>query len=150
MLKSFRFLITASISSLLLLCSDGAYACSPADDYDPKALPSLDDKYAVFFGRVQSVTEEEFEAVATFRVLQVWKGPKSESLTVATDDQASCGLGKTFFKEGHYYLVYAYGEPRSPQLGTGLFSGTKQIVHAFGIWHAPPDLMVLGPGSPVR
>ncbi len=74
----------------------------------------------------------------------------AESLTVATDDQASCGLGKTFFKEGHYYLVYAYGEPRSSQLGTGLFSGTKEIVHAFGIWHAPPDLMVLGPGSPVR
>jgi hypothetical protein len=72
----------------------------------------------------------------TFDVLQSWKGPAEENITVITRRFGSmCGYG---FKTGGEYLVYAGGKDNS--LSTSLCSRTR------GLARASEDLSLLGEG----
>jgi hypothetical protein len=96
----------------------------------------------VFSGEVAAIDRNQkgpFGGVdeVSFRVSEVWKGPKRETLELTTQSQGSaCGY---HFEEEQEYLVYAYGKGKPFQVD--LCSETKPLSKA-GV-----DLAVLGNGE---
>ena len=130
------FAIALGLLTLLALPST-AHACSCAPSGSP--AEALADADAVFAGEVIVVRPQghppfrlsSADPVAVeFRVSQVWKGPRRETVTVETElSEISCGYE---FKEGRKYIVYAYdGE-------TGLCTRTAPA------WRAFHDFVALG------
>jgi hypothetical protein len=97
----------------------------------------------VFPGEVVDFdTKGPFNATATLRVSEVWKGPEQGTLEVQTRDPAFCGYR---FKEGQEYLVYSEGGPGYP--------ADRLVVKNCGrtrlLSKAGADLEVLGDGAAV-
>ena len=125
---------------LVALFPDCASACSCAYAGAPGEL-----KYsgAVFSGEVVDFDKKgPFNATATLRVSEVWKGPEQGTLEVHTRDPAFCGYG---FKEGQEYLVYAEGGPGYPADRLVVKNcGRTRLLSKAGV-----DLEVLGEGAAV-
>lgn len=86
------------------------------------------------FGKITSSADP---VQVTFRVYTVWKGPRSDTLTITTArSSVSCGYE---FEIGHEYLVYTHGE--RDDLKASLCSRTKPLAIAGG------DLAALGKGD---
>jgi hypothetical protein len=133
----------AVLGLTLALGSAGpARACSCAPP--PDAPTALAGAHAVFQGTVVAVAledEERFQqAVATFSVSKVWKGPVGRSVEIRTSSSsASCGWE---FQIGAEYVVYAYVWPQTDlQLRTHLCTRT----HA--AYEGDPDPPLLGTPS---
>jgi hypothetical protein len=104
---------------------------------------ALADSEAVFSGEVVKIAPPSpWKSSATvetdtFRVSEVWKGPRQRTLEVHTAlFGASCGYP---FKEGQEYLVYAYAGKHG--LEVDLCNGTQRLTEA------EADLEVLGAGK---
>ena len=132
-------LFCALASMSLFLAPKPAHACLCAPSGSPaEALERAD---TVFAGKVTSIKFKgtspyrlsSADPVAVeFRVSRVWKGPRRETTTVATENSGiSCGYQ---FKKGQTYIVYATDGY------TGMCSRTAPA------WRAFADLMALGPG----
>lgn len=113
-----------------------AAACSCVQVSPTHALEEHD---AVFEGRVVAVdapSDPSGRRVATFEVVQQWKGVERERVVVSTAAAGSlCGVG---FEEGTSWLVYA--DRTGGELSTGLCSRTRRIEDA------EEDLAALGAG----
>ena len=129
---------------LLVLLPDCASACScamPQGSQKERAERALSSSEAVFSGEVAAIERNQkgpFGGVdeVSFRVSEVWKGPKRESLELTTQSQGiACGY---HFEEEQEYLVYAYGKNN---LKVVLCSETKPLSKAGA------DLAVLGNGE---
>lgn len=122
--------------------SQQAFACTCA----PPSSPSeeLERSTAVFSGRAVGMEVPSGRIVSsadpvevTFKVYAVWKGPKSDRVTVTTArSSVSCGYE---FETGRAYVVYARGE--ADDLQVSLCSGTKPLRRA------GDDLAALGRGD---
>lgn len=128
------------VVGLVALFPDCASACSCAYAGAPGELRYSS---AVFSGEVVDFDEKgPFNATATLRVSEVWKGPEQETVEVHTRDPAFCGYS---FKEGQEYLVYAEGGPGYP--------ADRLVVKNCGrtrlLSKAGADLEVLGDGAAV-
>jgi Tissue inhibitor of metalloproteinase len=124
---------------LLLLISMAAYFATAPCVYACSCIPSAPPQEAreaataVFRGTVSSVLPTtgtvgslSEPVLVTFRVSQVWKGPKYTELSVATSASgASCGF---IFEPNKEYLVYAYGSATA--LEASLCSRTRVITDA--------------------
>src|SRR5215203_349841 len=131
--------------SLLVLLPDCASACSCAlfgGSPKQRAERMLDKSGAVFAGKVVDLKRNQkgpFGGVdkVSFRVSEVWKGPKRETLELTTQSQGSaCGYS---FSEGRKYLVYAYG--KGEPFETDICNGTVPLSKA------DEDLALLGNGE---
>lgn len=130
---------------LLVLLPDCAYACScamPPGSQKERAERALSSSEAVFSGEVAVIERNQkgpFGGVdeVSFRVSEVWKGPKRETLELTTQSQGiACGY---HFEEEQEYLVYAYGKGKPFKVD--LCSETKPLSKAGA------DLAVLGNGE---
>lgn len=132
--------------ALLLLRPDCVSACSCAafgGSPQQRAERMLDKSEAVFTGKVvdlQKGSKGPFGGVekVSFRVSEVWKGPKRETLKLTTQSQGSaCGYS---FSEGKTYLVDATGK-----MSVDICSETKplseasEIVEALGNGETPEE-----------
>ena len=138
-LTTFAVVILAVYAIWLFADPGKTHACSCADSGSPaEALARAD---AVFAGEVVSVrvgrssmlTYSSADPVSvTFNVSRVWKGPRSDTITIRTvRSEASCGYE---FEKGRKYIVYVRnGE-------TGRCEGTA------GLENAVADLAALGEG----
>src|SRR5215207_5073673 len=132
--------------SLLVLLPDCASACSCAlfgGSPKQRAERMLDKSGAVFAGKVVDLKRNQkgpFGGVdkVSFRVSEVWKGPKRETLELTTQSQGSaCGYS---FSEGTEYLVDATGK-----MSVDICSETKplseasEIVEALGNGKTPEE-----------
>ncbi|MBS1251365.1 MAG: putative cell wall hydrolase LytN [Anaerolineales bacterium] len=142
MIKAIRVMLFLAVVMALLLVNPGrAYACfcvprgSPAEE--------LAKSTAVFTGRVVSIESSsaplwrDVDSVnVTFRVSEVWKGPRRGKLTVLTARHGiDCGYE---FESGKEYLVYAAGAEN--RLVVWFCSRTQPLAEA------REDLAVLGAG----
>ena len=118
---------------LLLLLPDCVSACSCAafgGSPQQRAERILDKSDAVFAGKVVDLErgwKGPFGGVekVSFRVSEVWKGPKRETLELTTPSQEmACGYS---FSEGRTYLVDATGKK---SLDTSICSETKPLSEA--------------------
>jgi hypothetical protein len=107
-------LLTGLISMALLvvglvaLLPDCAYACScPVTPSTQQG--ALAESTAIFSGQVLDIEEGPKNTTVSFRVSEVWRGPKRETLEVTTPSGGGNFCGYTF-SEGRKYLVYAYGK----------------------------------------
>ena len=116
---------------LLVLLPDCASACTCAlfgGSPQQRAERVLDKSAAVFAGNVVDIERNQkgpFGGVdkVSFRVSEVWKGPKGETLELTTRSQGSaCGYS---FSEGREYLVDATGK-----MSVSLCSETKPLTEA--------------------
>jgi hypothetical protein len=84
---------------------------------------------AVFVGRVESITSSPARMMnsrtVTFTVIEPLKGMTTKGAVVRTGrGGGDCGYG---FKTGATYIVYAYTDPQSGALATGICSRTRPI-----------------------
>jgi hypothetical protein len=101
----------------------------------PPGSPSeeLERSTAVFSGRVVGIEVPSGRTMSSadpvevpFKVYAVWKGPKSDTVTVTTArSSVSCGYE---FETGRAYVVYARGE--ADDLQVSLCSRTKPLTRA--------------------
>lgn len=122
--------IASALLGILTYAAPDARACSCAPPRTP--VEALQDADAVFEGTVQSggqraqggLSISSAMAPITFVVLRAWKGAeKGKTVSVITSGStASCGFP---FANGKTYLVYAFKNPDTGKLGTGLCSRTK-------------------------
>jgi len=131
-------------SGLLALTGWGqqAFACTCL----PPGSPSeeLERSTAVFSGRAVGMEVPSGRTMSsadpvevTFKVYAVWKGPKSDTVTVTTArSSVSCGYE---FETGRAYVVYARG--KADDLQVSLCSRTKPLARA------GDDLAALGRGD---
>jgi hypothetical protein len=127
-----RALLPAS-TFFLLLVPRSALACSCVQAPPETAFAEHD---AVFEGRVAQLSTQGDALVATFEVVQHWKGIEHESAIVRTpSSSAACGVS---FEVGTSWLVYADRE--GGLLTTGLCSRTRRIEDA------EEDVAALGAG----
>ncbi len=141
--------VTLLIFSLVALLPDCASACSCAffgGSPQQRAERMLDESAAVFAGKVVDLKRDfkqgSYGSVnkVSFRVTEVWKGPKRETLELTTPSQGSaCGY---FFSKGQTYLVEATGKK---SLDTSICSETKplseasELLEALGNGEAPGE-----------
>ena len=132
--------------SLLLLLPDCASACTCAafgGSPQQRAERMLDKSEAVFAGKVVDIKRNQkgpFGGVekVSFRVSEVWKGPKRETVELTTQSQGSaCGYS---FSEGQKYLVDA-----TSKMSVDICSETKplseasELVNALGNGETPGE-----------
>ncbi len=80
---------------------------------------------AVFVGEVVEIDKSKPDAIVTFEVKKMWKGAKSETMVVRTNNQGkACGY---VFRQGEQYLVYAYDEG---MLRTSICTRTAEVKSA--------------------
>lgn len=80
---------------------------------------------AVFVGEVVEIDNSKPDAIVTFRVKKIWKGSKSETIVVRTNNQGkSCGY---VFRQGEKYLVYAHNDGA---LRTSICTRTAEVKSA--------------------
>jgi hypothetical protein len=113
-LLSGLLLVTLLVGGLVVLFPDCASACTCAaigGSPQERAERALKESGAVFAGEVVDHKRGDTiwggvpSTTVSFRVSEVWKGPKRETLQVSTPSQGSaCGYS---FSEGRKYLVYA-------------------------------------------
>jgi len=103
----------------------------------------LDKSGAVFAGRVVDIERNQngpFGGVdkVSFRVSEVWKGPKRETLELTTQSQGSaCGYS---FSEGRKYLVDATGKMQVYLCSeTKPLSEASELVEALGKGETPGE-----------
>ena len=138
------FLLSAGVTLGLLAAlarPEAAHACTCGPSGSP--AEALADADAVFAGEVVAIRRlgrppyrlsSADPVEVEFRVGQVWKGPRRETLTVETEASGiSCGYR---FKKGQKYIVYARD---------GRTDGCTRSAPA---WMAFADLVALGPGQP--
>jgi hypothetical protein len=100
------FALLALLPDCASACSCAGYLAAPQE----RAQRALKESTAVFSGEAVDISKGE-PLTGSFRVSEVWKGPKRETLEVSTSSQESaCGYP---FSEGRKYLVYAEGRRMS-------------------------------------
>lgn len=104
---------------LVAATASAAEACKCREK--PPAKEALVQSDAVFLGKVTSVTEMGNEIVATFEVMQSWKGVK-ESKIIVQSGTHSCGFR---FEMGKEYVVYGYNS--EGKLSTNLCTRTRSF-----------------------
>jgi hypothetical protein len=134
------------VFGLLALLPDCASACSCAyfgGSPQQRAERMLDKSAAVFAGKVVDLERNQkgpFGGVekVSFRVSEVWKGPKRETLELTTQSQGSaCGYS---FSEGREYLVDAKGKMSVDIcIETKPLSEASEIVEALGNGETPEE-----------
>jgi hypothetical protein len=118
--------LVLAVLGFVFLIPDCASACMCVVEGTPKerTKEAISDSDAVFSGELVDFENTPFtttmegtlvtimgvttpSATATLRVSEVWKGPKQQTVQIATvpNDGVSCGYP---FEEGREYLVYAY------------------------------------------
>jgi hypothetical protein len=137
------FTLVLTCMSFSVIAPPCVYACSCAVSLSPHA--ARDEATAVFSGKVVgmhahtgAILSSADPTQITFEVSQVWKGPASTHLVVATArESASCGVP---FEVNTEYLVYASGP--ETMLQASLCSRTLPLSES----QAQEDLDVLGQG----
>jgi hypothetical protein len=122
------------VFSIVAMLPDCAYACSCASfggSPQQRAERMIDESAAVFAGKVvdlkRGFKQGPYGSVnkVSFRVSEVWKGPKRETLELTTPSQGiACGYS---FSKGRTYLVDATGKM---SLDTSICSETKRLSEA--------------------
>ena len=136
------------ISSFGVILPKKAYACSCANNPDPKT--ALEKAEAVFVGKVIKVKQErkqqgvvgaiEYKDANLFEVDRAWKGVKQSQIIVYDfGHDMSCGF---VFEEGKSYLVYVY-KTDNGELFTSYCSRTAELSNA------GEDLKLIGEGQEV-
>jgi hypothetical protein len=140
---SYLAILLTLVAGMFVLTSSPAYACDVEDPPSPDI--AVEQATAVFSGEVQELIETEradgeTAHAVTFDVSRVWKGVRSETVSVETEaSEAICGYP---FEVGEQYLVYAHGDPG--ELYTGLYHRTTS-------WSAADsDLDVIGEGTSIE
>ena len=113
----------------------------------PSPQEALGEATAVFSGTVVNIDAPMGLSISsadpvkyTFSVSNVWKGPQSQEIIVASErNGASCGYE---FKEDEEYLVYSFGE--KDNLRTNICTRTKEMIFA------NPDLLALDGGEEIN
>jgi hypothetical protein len=139
--------VTLLIFSLVALLPDCASACTCAyfgGSPQQRAERMLDESAAVFAGKVvdlkRGFKKGPYGSVnkVSFRVSEVWKGPKRETLELTTPSQGSaCAYS---FSKGRKYLVDATGK-----MSVNICSETKplseasELVEALGNGETPGE-----------
>jgi len=119
----------ATIILILTVCIIGlafnnpvfACECHKRNDFEQEFSFSK----AVFVGKVVEINKSKPDAIVTFKVEKMWKGVKSETMVVRTNNQGkACGY---IFSQGERYLVYAYDEG---MLRTSICTRTAEVKSA--------------------
>ena len=133
------FSLVAFVPDCASACSCAAFGGSPQQ----RAERMLDKSDAVFAGKVVDLKrglKDPFGSVVkvSFRVSEVWKGPKKETLELTTQSLGiACGYS---FSKGRKYLVDATGK-----MSVSLCSETKplseasELVEALGNGETPGE-----------
>lgn len=120
--------IAIAVVAVILIVPEGSFvhACSCASQSQKNAFIGSD---AVFEGQVVKKELRDEIWHVTLRVMNAWKGVKSNLVTVDTAQYGSlCGYG---FGVGRVYLVYAFRRVRKGgQLWTTICSRTCPIARA--------------------
>ena len=87
------------------------------------------DSKSVFVAKVIEIKDSKPDAFVTLRVEKMWKGVKTETIVVLTDNRGKgCGY---IFNKGERYLVYAF-EDRDGALRTDVCTRTADVNSAAG------------------
>jgi hypothetical protein len=119
------FLLLLKTTTLALnLALAGALAS--AASLNPKCgfetpVQMLNRSSAVFSGRVVEIKGSEQIQIVRFAVTKSWKGARTTDITLTNVVHHE----GPFFREGHSYLVFAWGGHR--KLRTGACSGTVEL-----------------------
>ena len=135
------------VGALLALLPDCASACTCAaigGSPQQRAERALKESSAVFAGEVVDHKRGDTiwggvpSTTVSFRVSEVWKGPKRETLEVSTPSQGiACGYS---FSEGPKYLVYADDKMIVDVCGeTKPVSEASELVEALGNGETPGE-----------
>ncbi|MDQ4123149.1 MAG: hypothetical protein M3209_17065 [Acidobacteriota bacterium] len=113
--------LAACLNGLTFNNSVFACECRQRNDFEQEFSFSK----AVFVGEVVEIDKSTPDAVITFEVEKVWKGSKSRTIAVRTNNQGkACGFN---FRQGEKYLIYAYDDG---VLRTSICTRTAEIKSA--------------------
>ena len=140
-------LVALLVGGLVVLLPDCASACTClyfGGSTQQRAERMLDESGAVFAGKVvdlkRGFRKGPYSGVSkvSFRVSEVWKGPKRETLELTTPSQGgACGYS---FSEGRKYLVDATGKMSVDLCSeTKPLSEARELVEALGNGETPGE-----------
>jgi hypothetical protein len=117
------------LKTVLLVAVGLSISSTSAEPSIPKCgyetpVQMLNRSSAVFSGRVVQVNGSEQTQIVTLTVTNSWKGVRSNQVTLTNVVHHE----SAFFREGHSYLVFAYG--RDGNLTNGPCSGTGELEFA--------------------
>lgn len=131
--------VVFAVVGLVALMPDCASACSCGGSKEEIVEWALSHPGAVFSGKVIDIERGSF----SFRVNEVWKGQRRETLQVSTPNSGAACVYP--FENGQEYLVFAYwgnqGTPPRPGLKVDLCGSTKPLSLAGA------ELALLGDGE---
>ena len=128
-MKQKMLLSLSAVFLALVICFTGivfnnpvfACECDKRNGFEQE----FDFSKAVFVGKVVEIDEAKPDAFVTFRVEKIWKGVKSKTIVVRTNNQGkACGYR---FNRGESYLVYAHDDGA---LRTSICTRTTEIKSA--------------------
>ena len=140
-------MVALLVGGLVVLLPDCASACTClyfGGSTQQRAERMLDESGAVFAGKVvdlkRGFRKGPYSGVSkvSFRVSEVWKGPKRETLELTTPSQGgACGYS---FSEGRKYLVDATGKMSVDLCSeTKPLSEARELVEALGNGETPGE-----------
>ncbi len=116
-------LLTLAVCLIGLTFNNPVFACEchKRNDFEQEFGFSQ----AVFVGEVVEMDKSKPDAIITFKVEKMWKGAKSETIVVRTNNQGkACGY---IFSQDERYLVYAYDDGA---LRTSICTRTAEVKSA--------------------
>jgi hypothetical protein len=121
-LRPFAILASAlCLNGLAFINSVFACECHSRNNFEHEFSFSK----SVFVGEVVEIDKSTSDAIVTLKVEKIWKGNKSETIVIRTNNQGkACGFS---FKQGEKYLIYAYDDG---VLRTSICTRTTEIKSA--------------------
>ena len=127
------FIIMFALGMIVFGASERVFACECKRNSSVEQ--EFSDAKTVFVGKVIEIKDSKPDAVITLKVERMWKGIKTETMVLLTDNRGKgCGY---IFNKGERYLVYAF-EDRDGALRTDVCTRTTDVRSAAG------DLKELG------
>ena len=113
------FIFTLALGLVGVAANYPAFACECKRNNSVEQ--EFSDSKSVFVAKVIEIKDSKPDAFVTLRVEKMWKGVKTETIVVLTDNRGKgCGY---IFSKGERYLVYAF-EDRDGRLRTDVCTRT--------------------------
>ena len=121
------FVLTLTLGLIEIGANSLGFACECKRNNSVEQ--EFSDSKSVFVAMVIEIKDSKPDAFVTLRVEKMWKGVKTETIVVLTDNRGKgCGY---IFNKGERYLVYAF-EDRDGALRTDVCTRTADVNSAAG------------------
>ena len=121
------FVLTLTLGLIEIGANSRGFACECKRNNSVEQ--EFSDSKSVFVAKVIEIKDSKPDAFVTLRVEKMWKGVKTETIVVLTDNRGKgCGY---IFNKGERYLVYAF-EDRDGALRTDVCTRTADVNSAAG------------------